>query len=364
MIFSFTDDAFGSRYVYKETAVPAQIQLSGRLERIFAKTKLVCFGRYALLVPIETHIRYASVGNINIFSDRPDGMREIATAALQKAKFDDATMETVYSGEGPSEHSWQIRYFQDSFSKKDGVLLYETYLRKGDYIFSKRDIVRDDERGNEKVAERQRMFANQLRSRAEDDVPHDPGYCIPHAFLPEASYADQEMDNAGLFIPSLPDVTFSISSNKDAYADYPKDEYEAKWRTELSLIYRINQAKKDQPFSYPSHTLLRQGKRDVHNWHGEESLIKRKDGSHDFEWALVGTPRDVANPSEFNVVMHTKVSHNTVGAAHAASLSDDEAVALFDKLLTGLKFRVQVPGAPEGSFYFPASASPVSSRGK
>ena len=42
--------------------------------------------------------------------------------------------------------------------------------------------------------------------------------------------------------------------------------------------------------------------------------------------------------------MFTKVEYNTVGAAKSASLSDDEAVALWDKLLSGLKFRVKVPG--------------------
>jgi hypothetical protein len=104
---------------------------------------------------------------------------------------------------------------------------------------------------------------------------------------------------------------------------------------------------------YPHRTVLREGKRNVQHWHGEESLIKRPDGVHDFEWGFVGTPKDVANPSEFIVNMFTKVEHNTVGAAKAASLSDDEAVALWDKLLSGLKFRVKVPGAPEGSYYMP-----------
>jgi hypothetical protein len=70
---------------------------------------------------------------------------------------------------------------------------------------------------------------------------------------------------------------------------------------------------------------------------------------------MVGKPRDVANPSEFGAQMYTKVEHNTVGAAKAASLSDDEAVALWDKLLSGLKFRVKVPGAPPGSSYLPQS---------
>ncbi len=159
------------------------------------------------------------------------------------------------------------------------------------------------------------------------------------------------MANAGIRFPSLPDITFSVSSNKDAYGDYPKEEFEKEQRLKLSLLARIDAAKAEQPGSYPSRTVLREGKRIVQHWHGEESLIKRKDGTHDFEWAFVGTPRDVANPSEFNAVMYSKVQHNTIGAAQAASLSDDEAVALFDKLLSGLKFRVKVPGAPEGSYY-------------
>jgi hypothetical protein len=151
-------------------------------------------------------------------------------------------------------------------------------------------------------------------------------------------------------------VTFSISSNKDAYGDYPPEDFEKTERAELSLLARIKQAQADQGIHYPSRTVLREGKRDVQHWHGEESLIKRKDGTHDFEWALVGKPRDVANPSEFGAQMYTKVEHNMVGAAKAASLSDEEAVALWDKLLSGLKFRVKVPGAPPGTYYLPSAS--------
>jgi len=77
---------------------------------------------------------------------------------------------------------------------------------------------------------------------------------------------------------------------------------------------------------------------------------------------LGGPPRDVASPSEFSAQMFTKVEYNTVGAAKSASLSDDEAVALWDKLLSGLKFRVKVPGAPEGS-YFPSNRKSDTSTG-
>ena len=173
-----------------------------------------------------------------------------------------------------------------------------------------------------------------------------------HAFLPDQLYADQEQVSIGIHLPSLPDINFSVISNKDAYADLQPADY-AKQKAELSMLARIAAAKKEQGLSYPSRTVLREGKRDVQHWHGEESLIVRKDGVHDFEWALVGTPKDVANPSDLSAQLFSKVEHDTVGAARAASVSDDEAVALWDRLLSGLKFRVKVPGTPEGSYYLP-----------
>ncbi len=190
-----------------------------------------------------------------------------------------------------------------------------------------------------------------LPVRAKDEAPSEPGFCLEHAFVREDKYSHQEMVNAGIYLPSFPDVSFSISSNKDAYGDYRPEEFEKRLRGELSLLARINEAKKDQGILYPRRNVMREGKRNLHHWHGEESLFLRPDGVHDFEWALVGTPGDVANPSEFSVQMYTKVAHNTVGAAKHSSLSDDEAVALWDKLLTGLKFRVKVPGSPPGSYF-------------
>ncbi|KAK0339442.1 hypothetical protein LTR94_034483, partial [Friedmanniomyces endolithicus] len=108
----------------------------------------------------------------------------------------------------------------------------------------------------------------------------------------------------------FPDITFSIRSNKDAYADYDKAEFEQMKRDELSLLGRIKGAQDMQGALYPKRDVLREGKRDVQHWKGEESLIRRPDGTHDFEWAFVGTPTDVANPSEFHAAMFTKVKDN------------------------------------------------------
>jgi hypothetical protein len=346
-------------YSYKEKAVPDAVKLSQRLNLLFAKTKLVCFGRYAIEVPQEAKLLIGTVGvpsEVTAINGGLEASKLWVAEDIAKIKNAKDTAEIVYSGKGPVEASWQIRYFEDEYMKKRGAVYFQTYINKGDLTFFIDDSVRKDHKIDGKIdtedgaATRQAVLATNLRLRAEEEVPAEPGFCVEHAFIADKLSPDQETASAGLFFPSFPDVTFSISSNKDAYGDYPPAEFE-KYKPELSLLYRIEQAKKDQGVHYPDRTILREGKRDVQHWHGEESLIKRADGVHDFEWALVGTPRDVANPSEFGVTMFTKVENNTVGGAKAASLSDDEAVALWDKLLSGLKFRVKVPGAPKGSYH-------------
>jgi hypothetical protein len=272
---------------------------------------------------------------------------------IEKLRRHDSDVEIKYNDSGPIEGSWQIRYFEDKAAKQLNLYLFKTYINKRDLIFlltGGLDPITGQ--SEEQALAREVRRAKSLRLRTEDDIPTEEGYCIEHGFMASSFYGDQEMVNVGIYLPSLPDVTFSISSNKDAYADYPKEEFEKKKVEELSLLARVRQAQEEQGIMYPHRTVLREGKRSVQHWHGEESLIKRPDGVHDFEWGFVGTPRDVANPSELIINMYTKVEHNMVGAAVAASLTDDEAVALWDKLLSGLKFRVKVPGTPEGSYYF------------
>jgi hypothetical protein len=340
-------------YSYEENAVPASVKLTPRLHALFANTKLVCFGRYAVEVPQEAQLIWGSASlpsDIDLISGGIEASKLRISADIAKLKRANRTADITYNGNGPIEGSWQIRYYEDELAKKYKLHFFNTYVNKGDLTFILGGSV-DDDQTEEAAVTREAIRAKSLRLRGPDEIPAEPGFCIEHGFMADNLPPNQEMVNAGIYLPSLPDVTFSMSSNKDAYGDYPPAEFEKSVRSTLSLLTRIQKAKDRQGIHYPSRTLLREGKHDVHHWHGEESLIKRDDGTHDFEWALVGTPRDVANPSEFNVHMYTKVEHNTVGAAKIASVSDDEAVALWDKLLSGLKFRVKVRGAPPGSYF-------------
>lgn len=327
------------------------IKLNSRLRNMFSKTKLLCFGRYALEVPEEAKL-IIGTQTVEVIKIKSQDLHLKITEDLNKIFTKDKTAEITYNNEGPIENSWQLRYYDSIHAKKMKFLFFQTYIIKGDFTFIAGDAVNVDigER-EEEIAGRQLRLANNIRLRDTEEVPSDPGVCIEHGFLAENLYNEQEIDNVGIYFPSIPDITFSVSSNKDAYSDYPAEEFEKRWRGELSLLNRIQGAKDIQGASYPKRNLLREGKRTVQHWKGEESLIRRPDGVHDFEWALVGKPKNIANPSVLEVKLYSKVAHNRVGAADAASLTDDEAIALWDKLLSSLKFRVKVPGAPPGSYY-------------
>lgn len=345
--------ACSQKNIDKELHMHEKLKLSKRLEVLFLKTKIVCFGRYAIEVPQETELIYGNISSpskIEVIKGGIIAKDEKIAEDIKKIKANNQSSEIISSENGPMENSWQFRYFDDKFSKEDGNVFFSTYVNKGDITFVLSGSI---PKGGTitSAAATQLIRANSLRLRHQDEIPAEPGHCLEGGFMSDSNYIVQEMADAGLYFPSFPDVTFSITSNKDAYGDYPPAEYDAKVRGELSLLARIQQAKEQQGKNYPARTLLREGKRDVQHWHGEESLIRRTDGVHDFEWTLVGTPLNIAYPSVLEASLYTKVAHNMVGAAEAASLTDDEAVALWDKLLSGLKFRVKVPGAPPGSYY-------------
>ena len=321
-----------------------------KLKKIFKNTKALCFGRYMLTVPSEANLIFGDAA-LEVITGGLNARTRKINEEIEKIKWADETADFTYNGKGPIEGSWQFRYYEDELAKIYKLHFFRTFVTRDDFTFIMGDSVRRGESESTTEA-RQFIRAKGIRTRQAEEIPEDPGLCVEHGFLAGNNYADQEIDNVGLYLPSFPDITFSISSNKDAYGDYPPAQFETEMRKELSLLNRIQGAKDIQGSSYPERTLLREGKRTVQHWKGEESLIRRTDGVHDFEWALVGKPRDIANPSVLEVKMYTKVAHNMVGAAETASLTDDEAIALWDKLLSGLKFRVKVPGAPPGSYYF------------
>lgn len=325
-------------YSYKEKGMPAEVEMSPRLKRLFEHTKVVCFGRYAMTVPKEAEVLWGGAAfpaDIKIIQGGMAAMKKAIKADIAMILEKDDTAEIVYSDKGPVPDSWQIRFYNSAIGKELNNRGAITYVNKGELSFKYR-------MGKLPMSA---YVAQAIHLRPPEAIPTTPGFCIDHGFIADDRYADQEIIQAGIYLPSLPDVTFSVHSNKNASTD---------GNNGMSLLENIAAAKSDQGLAYPNVKVLREGKHNVANWKGEESLVLRPDAVHEFIWESVGKSGDVADPPWFTVKLYTKVADNRVGAADKAVLSNDETVALWDKLLDGLKFRVQVPGAPAGSYFYPA----------
>lgn len=208
--------ACSPNYSYKEKAVPGPVQLSPRLSKLFSKTKLVCFGRYALEIPVEAQLVWGSASfpsDVEVFPGGLDVSKQRIKDHIAELNEDDKTVEITYNQAGPVENSWQIRYYPNEFAKSDGLYFFNTYINKGELTFLLSGAIENGET-EDAAASREAMRAKSLRLRTPDEIPAEPGYCIEHGFMAGSSYEDQEMVNAGIMIPSLPDISFSVSSNK------------------------------------------------------------------------------------------------------------------------------------------------------
>lgn len=318
-------------YSYKEKGVPNQVELSPRLQALFAKTKLVCFGRYVMEVPDEAELIFGSQdfpGKIVTHAGAANRLKESAEVYRSKMREQSDSAEITYFGEGPAENSIEVRFFPSDSAKSYGNERKHTFIAAGSHLF-------EWFYGGEELV----PLAWGLRARENTEVPKDPGVCIDHGFIADRSGTYQEILRAGIALPSLPDVSFSVDSNKLASAEGENGE---------GLLASIARQRSDLGERYPKLTTLREGKRSVGIWQGEESLVRRADGTHDFEWEAVGKERTTLHPSSIGAKLYSKVAANRIGAADKASLTDNEAVALWDKLLTGVRFRVNAPPTQTG----------------
>ena len=197
-------------YSYKKEIVMLEvIKLSPRLQQLFAKTKLVCIGRYALEVPIEAVLNWGPAhfpANIDVIHGGMEAANKRVASDVAKIKEKDKTAQFIYNQTGPVQGSWQIRFYEDDLSakKKYDLLTTRTYINRGDTTFITGWITGSDA----SEIQKQTYVAKNLRLRAVDEVPDEPGFCIEEGFVPENRYDDQEIVNAGIYLPSLPDINF------------------------------------------------------------------------------------------------------------------------------------------------------------
>ena len=307
-----------------------------RIEKLFEHTKLLCFGRYVLTAPQQSRLAFGR--DFPTLPNQAHNIEKVLIAEKEKILAKDKTAKINFVGPGPAPNVWMIRSYEDEFAPKYGLESFDIYYVVGPHIFVGGDATAKSYNVTADSILRDAVeIASNLRTREPDEVPTDQGLCHQDGFTRVDGSQGPALSQAGLHIAALPDVVFSVQSNQSQ---------STKGSNGYGLLKLINDRKRDAGSSYPRLTTLREGRKKVHGWDGEESLVREADGSHDFEWMFIGETGNVARPALLQAAMFTKVASDRVGAAAASSLNDDEAIALWDKLLDGLKFRVAVPGAP------------------
>lgn len=313
---------------------------SPKIDKLFEKTKSVCFGRFVIDVPAEASVLYAKPTFGAVIETVENGAKDLSRLASNKRKELEAIKHEVEPGsllrefnQGPGEGDFVLMSWMGPASKR--VTDIHGYLNAKPHAFIVKTSTAASE-GRTEATEKAKLanFATNLRARSSEDIPTDPGVCLDLGFIADDTGKYQEIFGIGFRFPSLPDVSLSISSNKDGQTPEP-------------LSKRRKQAEKlalDSPFAaaFSKVKVLREGPRKISQWDGEEALFRRprEEGGvwHELRYSYPGIRYDHCNP-RLDATLFTGVERNTAGALES-SLSDEEAIALWDRMLATLRLRV------------------------
>lgn len=354
---------------YNADRTPKMNKPIQKIEHLFAKTKAVCFGRFIIDLPVTaqvvwgpTHIGPEIVTYPGQANKIPAEIRDKA-AEIREIKHlkEPSTLIGVF--DGPNAESKIVVGYE---SRHDaGLIQLHSYIRLGPHAFMQTATSvpldnlpggGDDKSSYKKYVTKFQNVGRRLRLRDEAEIPDEPGICIEEGFVAEGDDFKSEMTSIGFRFPEIPDVSFSIQTQK---IDSP-DEANS---LEASL-------RRGQGFAgamglgalYDRIKTLREGKRRIGDWEGAEKLGRlpaQGDGKpsvHEFMFKSIGVANDMLRPL-IDMSLHTGVEENSKGS-RSPSLQDDEAVALWDRLTMSIRPRPVGAGQTTPEFPLPENAAP------
>ena len=318
---------------------PNMTTLTPRLQVLFEKTKTVCFGRFVIDVPATATLIFgpAEVGPFISYLPNEGGKvahyiaRDLAEVENSRAlleKGDYARLPLfgkVLDGIAAGQ--------KITFDSKNGVGYYiNSYIPAGNDLFvlffsnvlHQNYDIRDFN-----------VVAQQLRLRGDDEIPAEPGTCIAGGFLPIS--LEYERVTIGVRLKEFPDVHLSVEVHKN------QDRLDEGGRLELMLKDGEESAKRrGNGDAYARIKTFRRGDTQLGVWKGYEMVARKpayKDDTdaHEFRFQSLGAVHDPLQP-RLDIRLDTGVKNNRT-ARTPPSLTDEEAVALWDKLIGTIRVR-------------------------
>lgn len=330
----------------REWRTPNMTKLTPRLQAMFEKTKTVCFGRFLVDVPASATVAWGDVSvplGVDVYPDGVDEVKELEQKFIDKLKSEKNINKNyvplLLAIDEMSQPEGKIVTGYEDFESLDDLKINGYFRMNRDGVLIESRPMRDEK--DETIADI-KSIARRLRRLPENEIPTEPGNCIEYAFLPDDPAADKahlgELIRIGFRLKEFPDTHLSIFVRP---SNPHNDESN-------SLKWQLEQLEKRLKAEDPNHPrlktrYLRRGDRQIHDWVGGfEALSHTPDQPeahpiHDFGMDFKGVPSDPYKPY-LDIRMQTGVDDNVAGATKA-SLTDEEAVAVWDRITSTIRVR-------------------------
>jgi hypothetical protein len=329
--------------------------LTPRLQPMFETTKTVFFGRFMVDVPVTATVAWGGSDvplGVTIYPDGVDKVMDLAQKFIDDLKSDKAInhddVPLLLAVEDMAEPDGKIVTGYEDFQSINDLKI-NGYFKINDYgvVIDARPLSPDRDGTIADI----KSIARRLRQRAENDIPTEPGNCIEGFFLPDSPDDEKnhpgELISIGFRLKEFPDAHFSIRTHPSNPHDPESTSLKRQWQRVIEDPATPEEKKALAKIKY-----FRESPREIHDWKtGYELLLRNPDEEgvhsyHDFEVRFTGVPHDPYKPYA-DIQFQTGVANNAAGATKA-SLTDEEAIAVWDKITSTIRVR-------------PTSATPIKS---
>lgn len=319
------------------------------------ETKTYCLGRFLIDVPKESEIAGQGYefmfGRVNSEKTGIDTKGFATRMTNREAEIKTKKIKNIYQLTKTITPSPESRIFLASRNAFSSIAYgFDAYRVEKNTLFSITQTGFTPDHIDSIISRLQKDLLPAIRTRQPDEIPTEPGFCIENGFIAHDG-SDRVFEEARLQFnfKNWPDIWLTIYSRTVA-AEGQK-----------TLLQRIDGNPVPAIFASVANQLktLRKGKHPVSSFPGEDSLdvISTKEGArvHSFTWEAQGKLHDPFNPT-----LHLDFSTGHVPGNNSdrtrPSLTDDQAIQLFDSIVNSIRVRPTGPAnvsATEPSPLFP-----------
>ena len=305
------------------------------------KMKSIPVGRFIIEIPNEASLRWGQTGYngagrlIKTFhAPTCDHIKKVFEHECNSMKLKHGDVEPKFENckAGDLPNSYKIQFW--NFPSQKNILLgIKAFYQKADrgYIFtSNADFT--PEKINECEKELDNYF-NKLSPRIDHEIPEGPGFCFEKSFFQGEPPQDFPNEHIAIHIgfPGHPDVFMRFSTDVVRVPQSGEDGLLARSSRHGNL--------------FPGVTRIRARERKVGRYLGEE-LIKRVEAGKSvvgylFTWEYNGPGESATDPA----IMLELVT-GWADPAVNSSLTQEEAMALWEKVLNSIRYRNTAPPQP------------------